>query len=114
MTPEHPDVLLPHTAAAVTSRADVVTATPDRYAKQLVAHLGRKITFTTDGTTSSAMIGGAAAQVVVGDGMLTLVAVGNDEQAVAVVEQVLGSHLERFGQRQELTVVWVRQAAAAR
>lgn len=30
-------------------RADVVTDAPARYAKQLVAHLGRKIPFTTDG-----------------------------------------------------------------
>jgi len=111
MNPEDRGVLAEH--PTVTSRADVVTAAPDRYAKQLVAHLGRKIAFTTDGTTSSATIGGATGQVVVGDGVLTLIAAGNDEQAVAVAEQVLGSHLERFGQRQELTVVWVRRAASA-
>jgi uncharacterized protein len=45
---------------------------------------------------------------VVGDGVLTLTAEGPDEEGVARVEDVLGRHLERFGQRNELTVTWVR------
>ena len=92
------------------SRADVTTDNPGRYAKQLVSHLGHKVDFTTQGDTSTATIGGARAQVVVGDGVLTLLAEGEDEQAVALVEHVLGSHLERFGQRNELTVRWTRGA----
>ena len=91
------------------SRADVVTSTPERYAKQLVSHLGHKLPFTTDGATSTAELAGTTAQVVVGDGVLTLLASGSDEPGVALVEQVLGGHLERFGQRQELVVRWVRE-----
>ena len=45
--------------------------------------------------------------------MLTLLADGPDEDAVARVEQVLGSHLERFAQRDGLTVRWVRAGATA-
>jgi uncharacterized protein len=93
----------------VFSQADVATATPGRYAKQLVAHLGRKVAFSTDGATSTATIGGATGQVIVGDGVLTLVAEGADPAAVTVVEDVLGRHLERFGARNELTVHWVRR-----
>ena len=96
--------------SAISSRAAVATGTPERYAKQLVSHLGRKIEFTTDGVVSTAKIGGATAQVVVGDGVLTLLAAGSDEQAVALAEHVLGSHLERFGQRNELIVSWARGA----
>jgi hypothetical protein len=92
--------------AAIISRAEVPTTTPGRYAKQLVAHLGRKVEFTTTGDTSTATIGSATGQIVVGEGVLTLVATGEDEEAVALVEQVLGSHLERFGQRNELRVTW--------
>jgi phospholipase/carboxylesterase len=92
----------------ITSRADVATDAPGRYAKQLVAHLGRKLEFTTTGATSTTTIGEATGEVVVGDGVLTLVASGNDEDAVARVEHVLGSHLERFGQRNELAVTWTR------
>jgi uncharacterized protein len=90
------------------SRADVVTATPERYAKQLVSHLGRRVEWVTDGATSTATWGTATGQVVVGDGVLTLIASGPDAEAVAHVENVLGRHLERFGQRNELTVTWIR------
>ena len=96
------------TTGAIISRAEVSTETPDRYAKQLVAHLGRKLEFLTQDGTSTATIGEATAQIVVGNSFLTLIAAGPDEASVARVEHVLGSHLERFGQRNELTVVWSR------
>lgn len=92
------------------SRADVPTATPERYAKQLVSHLGHKISFATEGAISTAVVGAGAGQVIVGDGVLTLLATGADEQAVGQVEHVLGSHLERFAQRDELAVTWTRSA----
>jgi uncharacterized protein len=92
---------------AVFSRADVATATPARYAKQLVAHLGRKVQFSTDGPVSTTTIGAATGQIIVGDGVLTLTATGDDPAAVAVVEDVLGRHLERFGARNELAVCWI-------
>jgi hypothetical protein len=98
----------------VGSRADVPTDSPARYAKQLVAHLGRKVTFTTEGATSTATFGDTVGQVVVGDGALTLLVSGPDAEGVARVEHVLGSHLERFGQRNELTVRWTRTSADAR
>jgi uncharacterized protein len=104
----------PTPAPLITSRADVTTGTPARYANQLVAHLGRKLEFTTDGPTSTAALGAATAQVVVGDGLLTLIATGTDADAVARAEHVLGSHLERFGQRNELTVTWTRSEGTAR
>ena len=50
-------------------------------------------------------------RIVVGDGSLTLIATGADEDGVARVEQVLGSHLERFGQRNELSITWARAPA---
>lgn len=94
---------------ALFSRADVATSSPERYAKQLVSHLGRKISFDTDGAVSTAAIGGGVGQIIVGDGVLTLTAAGDDPAAVAVVEDVLGRHLERFGARNELAVHWTRR-----
>jgi hypothetical protein len=96
------------TVPLIRSRADVATDAPARYAKQLVSHLGRKVHFTVAGDTSTAEIAGATAQVVVGDGTVTLLAAGTDDEAVARVEHVLGSHLERFAARAELTVSWTR------
>ncbi len=96
------------------SRADVSTGAPARYAKQLISHLGRTVCFTGDAVTApaTAVIGAATAGIVVGEGVLSLEAAGEDEGSVARVEHVLGSHLERFAQREALTVRWVRDAGA--
>lgn len=101
------------TTAAVASRADVRTDQPARYAKQLVSHLGRKLDFNADGATSTAAVGAGTGRIVVGDGVLTLLATGPDEESVATVEHVLGSHLLRFATREDLTVDWTRTTALA-
>ncbi len=102
---------------ALSSRAEVATDRPARYAEQLVAHLGRKVAFTPDGTpdgpASTARLGDATGSVVVGEGVLVLLAAGPDEASLGRVEHVLGSHLERFGARDELAVVWVRGGVPA-
>ena len=92
--------------AHLTARADVLTEAPARYAKQLVSHLGHRVEFTTDGGTSTADFGEATGSVIVGEGVLTLLAQAPDAESLARVQNVLGSHLERFGQRNELTVTW--------
>jgi hypothetical protein len=97
----------------MTARADVVTDAPDRYAKQLLSHLGRRVEFTTEGNTSTAGFGAATGSVVVGDGVLTLRAEAPDAESLARVQHVLGSHLERFGQRNEIIVTWVTPAPGA-
>ncbi|WP_018680640.1 DUF2218 domain-containing protein [Actinokineospora enzanensis] len=91
-----------------TSRADVRTDSPERYAKQLVAHLSRKIEFSTEGPTSTTTLDTTTGAITIGDGVLTLTATGTDPEGIARVEHVLGSHLERFGQRKELEVTWTR------
>ena len=93
------------------ARADVPTATPDRYAKQLLSHLGRRASWITDGGTSTAELAGGTGRVVVGDGVLILLAEADDAESLAAVQYVLGSHLERFGQRNELAVSWLSDAA---
>jgi hypothetical protein len=90
----------------LTARADVPTAAAARYGKQLISHLGRKVEWVTEGAVSTAAIGGGTGIVEVGDGVLTLRAEAADTQALARVQDVLGRHLERFGQRNELVVTW--------
>ena len=97
---------------SLTARADVPTATPARYAKQLLSHLGQRVSWSTDGETSTAELAGGTGTVVVGDGVLTLLAEAPDTESLTRVQHVLGSHLERFGQRNELTVTWVGDTAA--
>lgn len=98
-----------HDDNTLTSRADVSTDAPGRYAKQLVSHLGRRLEFALESDIYTATMDGAVAGVVVGDGVLTLLATACDQSGLERVEHVLGSHLERFGHRAELVVRWERQ-----
>jgi hypothetical protein len=88
------------------ARADVPTDSPARYAKQLVSHLGRRITWTSDGNTHRAVIGSADAQVVAGDAVLSLLVDAPERESLERAQHVLASHLERFGRRNELAVTW--------
>jgi hypothetical protein len=96
----------------LSARADVPTDDPERYAKQLVSHLGRRTEWATEGATSTASIAGGTGVVQVGDGVLTLLAGAPDPETLDRVQDVLGRHLERFGQRNELTVVWTADQPA--
>ena len=95
------------------SRAAVATDAPARYAKQLVAHLGRKVAFTTEGNTSTATVDGLKLAITVADNLLSLAVTATDKAAVTRGEHALGSHLERFGARRGLTVTWTRTTTAA-
>ena len=88
------------------SRAEVATATPERYARQLVTHLGHKapVEETPDGAVLT--FGSGRGIVRPGDGVLVLVAEAAAQQQLAEVQEVLGRHLERFGRRAELVVNW--------
>jgi hypothetical protein len=104
----------------VTATASVATPTPERYAKQLAAHLGRRLEVreeadglrlvfgagdgTTDGTTDGTGIGDCLLRSQ--DAALELCASAADAAGLERITQVVGSHLERFGQRNELVVGW--------
>ena len=93
------------------SRADVRTERPERYAKQLVSHLGRKLEFTQDGDTATAVVDGTVAGMTTGDGVLVLQVAGSDPEGVARAEGALASHLVRFGEKDKITVTWQRTTA---
>ncbi len=99
----------PSPVLALTSRADVATDVPARYAKQLVSHLGRKVEFVEERPGSwTAHVLGSVARITVDDAVLVLQAEASDVESLARVEHALGNHLERFGQRNELHVTWHR------
>lgn len=95
-----PDVLTAH--------ASVVTDAPARYAKQLASHLGRKaeVRDEADGVRIVLPIGSCL--LVPADGTLELSAQAQGQEELDRVTDVVGSHLERFGQRNELVVSWTR------
>ena len=93
--------------ALLRASADVRTDVPERYAKQLVSHLGRKVAFATAGAASTATFAEhGTGSVIVGDGVLTLIAESSEPEGLARVQHVLGDHLQRFGQRDGLVVTW--------
>ena len=91
----------------ITSTARVPTDAAARYAKQLVAHLGRKVPVVelADGASRLTLSSGTGTVRPL-DTALVLVAEAEDEDALRSVEDVLSRHLVRFGARRELTVGW--------
>ena len=92
----------------LTARADVATATPERYAGQLASHLGRRseVREEADGTRIVLAVGDCLLRS--HEGRLELLATAPGPEELERVEDVVGRHLERFGRRNELQVVWRR------
>jgi hypothetical protein len=98
------------------SIAVVTTDAPERYAKQLLAHLGRKNTVeTVDGERQGGRLVFAygTGTVRAEDNHLVLEATAEDSDSLAHVEDVLARHLERFGAKRELVVTWQRESAGS-
>ena len=98
------------------STAVVVTDAPERYAKQLLAHLGRKDTVETvagERQGGRLVFGYGTGTVRPEDNRLVLEASAQDLESLVHVEDVLGRHLERFGAKRELVVTWQRDSPEA-
>ena len=92
-----------------TATAVVSTDAAVRYAKQLLAHLGRKNSVETidDAPEGGRLVFAYGFGTVrPEDGRLVLEAVAADDESLARVQDVLARHLERFGARRELSVHW--------
>jgi hypothetical protein len=101
-------------ADRVTATATVETPTPERYAKQLAAHLGRRLEVREEadglrlifGNGDGNGDGSGDCQLRAQDAALELSASAADPAGLEQITEVVGSHLERFGQRNELVVAW--------
>lgn len=96
------------------SEARVATDRPHRYAKQLVSHLGRRSETSWDeesGTGGLVFQNGTGSLTATEDALL--LAVESEAEHLAVLEDVVGRHLVRFGGRDELVVAWRRDTGEA-
>jgi uncharacterized protein len=95
----------------VHSTARVRTDRPHRYAKQLAAHLGRRLATSWDEDTGSGSVRfpdrNGSASLLAQPGALVL-ELDSDTAHIETLEDVLGRHLARFGTKDELIVEWRR------
>jgi len=98
----------------IVSTASVATERGARYGKQLVSHLGRKSVGVWDEASGSGTLdmGDSAAHVTLKSTTDALViTVEAADTDVAAYQEIVGRHLERFGERDGLKVHWVRSEA---
>ena len=84
----------------------VETASPGRYAKQLAAHLGRRCEIREEGPVTRIVTSDGECVLSSAPGLLVMQASAATTDDLERVKHVVGSHLERFGERNELTVEW--------
>ncbi|MGW6914095.1 DUF2218 domain-containing protein [Kitasatospora sp. NPDC054939] len=96
------------------SEARVATDRPARYAKQLAAHMGRKIeAHWSEETGRGTLTFGAGTATLTAEPGALLLAVEGDAEHLPGLEDVVGRHLVRFGSRDELVVAWQRDNGEA-
>ncbi|MFJ9460084.1 DUF2218 domain-containing protein [Kitasatospora sp. NPDC101447] len=96
------------------STARVTTDRPGRYAKQLAAHMGRKIEAAySEETGRGTLVFGAGTATLEAQPDALLLTVEGERENLPDLEDVVGRHLVRFGARDELVVEWHRDNGEA-
>lgn len=92
------------------STAIVTTDAPARYAKQLLSHLGHKVTMEPlpdqPAPAGRLVFAYGIGTVMPLNGDLVMRAAAANSEALARVQDVLGRHLLKFGARRELVISW--------
>ena len=96
----------------VSSRAVVTTPRPSSYLLQLAKHFRHKLDVRFDAHEAVIPFEGGHATLRVEGGALSLAAFAQSPAGLDRVEDVIASHLERFGRRDELRVAWQRDRPA--
>jgi catechol 2,3-dioxygenase len=99
-------------ATGLHSRAVVRTEKPTPYLKQISKHFAHKLDVRFDDRESVIPLAAGHAELHAGDGALTIDAFAQTPAGLERVEHVVGSHLERFGSRDELSVSFRSSPAA--
>ena len=89
------------------SHASVATEKPAPYMKQLCKHFGHKVEVSFDDERGTIVFAMGRCELDASEaGVLRMRAQAEDAASLERTEQVVGSHLERFGRRDELSVSW--------
>jgi hypothetical protein len=92
----------------IESVAHVLTERPERYLKQLLAHLGREVDAeqAEDGRSGALTFCSGSCTLMAQSGALRMRAQAGDIERLAAVEDVVARHLVRFGEKEALVVEW--------
>lgn len=91
---------------ATSSRAEVTTSKPGAYMRQLCKHFGHRTPTSFDENSGYIELESGRCELRAHAEFLELTASGDDPASRKRVEEVIGSHLERFGARDGLAVEW--------
>lgn len=94
--------------ATLSATADVLTEKPVPYMRQLCKHFGHKHETSYEESTGVIRFDYGSCDLAAGEGVLRLTVCAGEEESLERMERVIGSHLERFGRRDELSVSWTR------
>jgi hypothetical protein len=90
----------------LSSQATVATEKPVPYMRQLCKHFGHKVDAAFDDDSGYIDFEAGRCDLRAGDGELYLTVSAESEEGRERLRNVVGSHLERFGKRDELSVSW--------
>ncbi len=93
-------------AAEIRSIADVSTDKPVPYMRQLCKHFGHKVDASFGEDSGHIQFEYGRCELHASDGTLRLEVSAADAESHERMEHVIGSHLERFGRRDGLSVAW--------
>lgn len=93
-------------STTASSSATVATDKPVPYMRQLCKHFGHRVDAQFGDDTGYIQFESGRCELEAGDGELRLTVTAPDEDSMERTRNVVGSHLERFGRRDELTVSW--------
>jgi len=90
----------------LSASAVVPTTTGARYVKQLVSHLGRKAEVRSEPAGERLLFGTDSCLVSSEPDAVRLQATATTREGLQRVAEIVGGHLERFGNRDGLSVTW--------
>lgn len=93
----------------MTSAAEVASQQADELALRMRKHFAHKVLVESDGAVTRIHTRFGPFELRPADGSLRIRATAPDAEALAHLEEVVVSHLERFARGEELTVRWARE-----
>ncbi|GAB5487516.1 MAG: DUF2218 domain-containing protein [Parasphingorhabdus sp.] len=92
----------------INSKSNVPTDKASKYLQQMCNHFGHKTDVVETDGGQAIQFGFGAGELVASEDTLVLIARAESDENLTKTENVLGSHLERFAFRENLSVTWQR------